>query len=148
MERLPCLESEQPQDMLKVKRRANKRKPIEKILKQRHRLGEYFTLVREMRLGDGMYFFEYFRMSVERFDRLLALVDPLLRPKRVTCNTLSSGEKLAFTLRLVWWPPGELLRSFATSTRQHCTIGLRQAHVVWWSFLRKLLLLTWRHNAG
>nr|XP_054923958.1 uncharacterized protein LOC129383421 [Dermacentor andersoni] len=88
-------------DMLRERWRAKKRKPIEKILKQRRRLGEYFTLVREMRLGNGMYFFEYFRMSVERFDRLLALVDPLIRPKRVTCNTLSSGEKLAFTLRFL-----------------------------------------------
>ncbi|KAH6932968.1 hypothetical protein HPB50_011117 [Hyalomma asiaticum] len=66
--------------------------------KRRH-FGEYFTLVPEMRLGDGNYLFEYFRMSIERFDRLLPLVGPLIQPMRITCNTLSAGEKLAFTLR-------------------------------------------------
>ncbi|XP_049528081.1 uncharacterized protein LOC125947422 [Dermacentor silvarum] len=75
-----------------------KRKPIRQILKQRRQLSEYFTLVQEMRCEDDRYFFEYFRMSVERFDRILALVELLLRPKRVTCNTLSAGGKLAFTL--------------------------------------------------
>ncbi|KAL1421118.1 hypothetical protein MTO96_023425 [Rhipicephalus appendiculatus] len=43
------------------------RKATREILKQRRRLSEYFTLVREMRLGDGRDYFEYFRMSVERF---------------------------------------------------------------------------------
>ncbi|KAL3235939.1 hypothetical protein MRX96_048270 [Rhipicephalus microplus] len=52
-----------------------------------------------MRLEDGRHFFEYFRMSVKRFDGLLALAEPLIRPKRVTSSTISAGEKVAFTLR-------------------------------------------------
>ncbi|KAL1479197.1 hypothetical protein MTO96_052056 [Rhipicephalus appendiculatus] len=46
-------------------RATRKRKATTEILKQRRLFGKYFTLVREMRLGDGRYFFEYFRMSVK-----------------------------------------------------------------------------------
>ncbi|KAH7977745.1 hypothetical protein HPB49_003363 [Dermacentor silvarum] len=57
------------EDIINEQRRAKKRKPVRDILKQRRKFGEYFTLVREMRLGDGQHFFQYFRMSVQRLSR-------------------------------------------------------------------------------
>ncbi|KAK8758116.1 hypothetical protein V5799_004251, partial [Amblyomma americanum] len=79
--------------------RRRRRKPIRRLLRDRRQLGEYFTLVRDMRNGDGTDFFQYFRMSVERFDRLVELLRPLIEPRRSTVVSLSAGEKLAFTLR-------------------------------------------------
>lgn len=45
---------------------ARRHKPMRQILRRRRQSSEYFTLVQEMRVGEGRDFFEYFRMSVER----------------------------------------------------------------------------------
>ncbi|CAN7974957.1 unnamed protein product [Ixodes persulcatus] len=52
---------------------------------------------------DGQDFFECFRMSRARFDRLLALVAPLLSKQATNAdNTISAGERLcAFLRRLI-----------------------------------------------
>lgn len=52
--------------VIKQSKAKRKLKPTHEILKQRRIKGEYFTLVREMCLGEGRDFYEYFRMSVER----------------------------------------------------------------------------------
>ncbi|XP_077504107.1 uncharacterized protein LOC144114329 [Amblyomma americanum] len=95
--------------------RRRRRKPIRRLLRDRRQLGEYFTLVRDMRNGDGTDFFQYFRMSVERFDRLVELLRPLIEPRRSTVVSLSAGEKLAFTLRYL--APGSTMRIIAKSYR-------------------------------
>ncbi|XP_077492071.1 uncharacterized protein LOC144102781 [Amblyomma americanum] len=95
--------------------RRRRRKPIRRLLRDRRQLGEYFTLVRDMRNGDGTDFFQYFRMSVERFDRLVELLRPLIEPRRSTVVSLSAGEKLAFTLRYL--AHGSTMRIIAKSYR-------------------------------
>ncbi|KAL1448012.1 hypothetical protein MTO96_028297 [Rhipicephalus appendiculatus] len=71
------------------------RKPTREILKQRRRLSEYFTLVREMRLGDSRDYFEYFRMSVESMGKDLDNHQLGIPPPR---NVPGASVKLPYVL--------------------------------------------------
>ena len=55
-----------------------KRLWVGSIFKNRETQGHYHTLVNEMRFNDRECFFRYTRMSPDRFDHLLGLVDPLI----------------------------------------------------------------------
>ena len=68
--------------------RRNKRKFIKRINKkkmwirplflERKSKGLYNILIKELWLGDHMYFFKYFRMSPTRFEQLLTWVAPFI----------------------------------------------------------------------
>ncbi|KAM7287660.1 hypothetical protein ISCGN_031351 [Ixodes scapularis] len=77
------------------------RKAVHELLKSRKTLGEYATIVRQMyKDPDGRDFSECLRMSRARFDRLLALVAPLLSKQATNAdNTISAGERLCAFLR-------------------------------------------------
>ncbi|CAN7938962.1 unnamed protein product [Ixodes hexagonus] len=69
--------------LLLLRRRRPCREWVRFLLRSRETLGEYHHLVRDMRLDNGQYFFQYFRMTRQRFDHLLSSVGPRLQ-KRTT----------------------------------------------------------------
>ena len=64
-------------------------------------LGEYQTLLKEMRENDHESFYKYFRMTPARFDQLLSLVGPMLSKKSLYREAISPDERLAVTLRFL-----------------------------------------------
>ena len=62
----------------KRKKRRRKSVSVRPIFKKRRQHGEFHQLLQEMRLSDPESHFRYLRMSVERFDMLLAKVRLLI----------------------------------------------------------------------
>lgn len=60
--------------------------------------GAYFTLIPTLRATDPDGFYNFMRMTVSTFDRLLELVGPCLQ-KRSKRKFVCPGEMLAITLR-------------------------------------------------
>ena len=75
---------------------------VRPILLRRDQAGEYHTLVQEMRANDPSAHLRYFRMSVDNFDELLAMIEDKIK-KQHTCmrEPISPGERLAVTLRFL-----------------------------------------------
>ncbi|KAM7308315.1 hypothetical protein ISCGN_011949 [Ixodes scapularis] len=73
-----------------------KRRAVRLLLRSRKQVGEYSTLVRQMFLDpSGQDFFDTFRMTKARFQRLLDLVGPLLTKEPTNVgNTISASERL------------------------------------------------------
>ena len=65
--------------LLRKRERNRKRCCVRGINQKRKQKGEYFNLVREMKLSDHESFFKYFRMSPCLFEKLLCLVAPLIQ---------------------------------------------------------------------
>lgn len=72
---------------------------VRPIFQNRNQQGDYKNLIEEMRLTDVDSYFNYMRMSPNNFDELLNLVGPLLQKKTVVREPISSGQRLALTLR-------------------------------------------------
>lgn len=73
---------------------------IRSIFLQRQKLGDFHTLVKELRTSDREYFFRYMRMSPERFDYLLSLVTPFITKDRCRSRTpISASARLWLCLR-------------------------------------------------
>ncbi|XP_064475663.1 uncharacterized protein LOC135389557 [Ornithodoros turicata] len=86
--------------MLLRQRNRKSRVWVRDLLLPRNEFGEFHHLVRDMRLGDGQDFFDYFRMSRERFDHLLSLVGPLIERQNTSFRqSISPAERLCITLR-------------------------------------------------
>ncbi|XP_064466875.1 uncharacterized protein LOC135378005 [Ornithodoros turicata] len=77
-----------------------KRWPVRPVWLQRKKESEYFTAMRKLReSGDTEYFTKYFRMLPDTFDRLHRLVESALTKEYLCREPISSGERLALTLR-------------------------------------------------
>ena len=59
-------------------KKKKKRLLVRDIFKKRNEHGHYHTLLQEMKLGDRESYFRYLRMSPNRFEHLLNLVEPLI----------------------------------------------------------------------
>ena len=89
---------------------------VRPVLLRRDQLGEYHTLVQEMRISDPDAHLRYFRMTVGDFDELLAVVEHKIRKQRTSMrNPISPGERLAVTLRFL--SAGGSMKSTAESYR-------------------------------
>ena len=87
---------------------------VREIFKGRKNQGVYNNLVQEMRLGDRESYFRYMRMSPDRFEHLLSLIEPLV--KKETTNfrePISASERLSITLRFLATGESQQSLSFA-----------------------------------
>ena len=87
---------------------------VREIFQGRKNQGVYNNLVQEMRLGDRESYFRYMRMSPDRFEHLLSLIEPLV--KKETTNfrePISAGERLSITLRFLATGESQQSLSFA-----------------------------------
>ena len=92
---------------LAVRRAQDRRRPqarrrlwVTDVLKRRDDLGEFATLVQELRLNDPTRHLQYFRMNKGAFDLLLARIEGTIT--RATTNfrePVSASQRLAVTLR-------------------------------------------------
>ncbi|KAG0427941.1 hypothetical protein HPB47_025053 [Ixodes persulcatus] len=86
--------------ILRSRRRRHCREWIRFLLRSRETFGEFHHLVRDMRLDNGSDFFQYFRMTRQRFDQLLALVGPQLQREATPWRKpISPAERLSLTIR-------------------------------------------------
>lgn len=72
---------------------------VRPINQRREEQGASEQLVREMRLHDDESFFNYTRMTMVQFDRLLTLVGPLILKQNTRKDVLSPYVRLLITLR-------------------------------------------------
>jgi len=59
----------------------------------------FHSLLPDLRLQDSEMFFNYFRMSPERFDCLFQLIEPLILKRPTHKLPISAQERLAITIR-------------------------------------------------
>ena len=89
---------------------------VRPILLRRDQVGEYHTLVQEMRAADPSAHLRYFRMSVGDFDELLAIIQDQIRKQHTAMReSISPGERLAVTLRFL--SAGGSMKTVAESYR-------------------------------
>ena len=89
---------------------------VRPILLRRDQMGEYHTLVKEMREVDPAAHHRYFRMSVGDFDELLGLVSHTISKQTTNMrDPISPGERLAVTLRFL--AAGGSMKAVAESYR-------------------------------
>ena len=81
--------------------------------------GEYSSLIQEMKLVDGMLFFQQFRMTPGKYESLLRLVGHTIRKSSVRRDAISPGERLAVTLRYLVTGDGQ--STIAASYRSSIT---------------------------
>ena len=106
----------------KRRRKYRKRFWVRDIFQTRLQAGEYHTLVKQMRECDLESFYKYFRMTPERFDRLVSLLRELLSKKSLYREPIAADERLAFTLRFL--ATGDSLQTISFSYRLgHTTVS-------------------------
>ena len=67
---------------------------------ERLEVGEYHTIMHQLRQDTGNKFFEYFRMTQSTFDELLSILAPHIRKQDTYLRrSISAEERLAITLR-------------------------------------------------
>ena len=126
--------------LLLVRRRARRgqrrtrRTWVRKINSNRVNLGEFHSLIQEMRLSDHDSFFKYFRMSPSRFDHLLSLIGPKIQRQNTNLRSaISPAERLAVTLRFL--ATGDSMQTIAFSYRMGhstvCTIIPEVCDAIW-----------------
>ncbi|XP_067652981.1 uncharacterized protein [Haliotis asinina] len=85
------------------------------ILLSRRQYGEYYRLVKELELDAGR-FFQYFRMSKDQFEELLALIGHNITRRACSLQRMiPAKERLAVTLRYL--ATGDSIRTIAFSYR-------------------------------
>ena len=68
---------------------------VREIFQGRKNQGVYNNLVQEMRLGDRESYFRYMRMSPDRFEQLLSLIERLVKKETTNFSEpVSAGERL------------------------------------------------------
>lgn len=80
------------------KQRQPKRFAVREIFRNRKSQGDGYNLLQEMRLRDPEYFFNYTRLDLEGFEKLLGMVGPIIK-KRHIVTAISPVQRLAMTLR-------------------------------------------------
>ena len=111
---------------------------VRKIFKERQEKGEYHILVKDLQLFDAEYFFKTFRMTVAKFEELLAWVGPSIqKSSRLRVDVPSPAERLCVTLRYL--ASGDAQVSIALSYRiSPTTVGriIRETCEALWSVLQ------------
>ncbi|KAH7985979.1 hypothetical protein HPB49_026176 [Dermacentor silvarum] len=109
--------------LLIIRRRQalSRRQWVRPVWTKRADESEYFTAMKLMKNGDDSLFFKFYRMSPETFDALHDLVRDRLSKEWVCRDPISSGERLALTLRYL--SSGMLIRDAAMAFR----VGLETA---------------------
>lgn len=87
------------QKNMKKKKQRPRRFWVRDIFKNRRRQGAYQNLLNEMRLLDQPKYFNYLRMTSDKFNILLGIVGPKLTKLYCVREPISAGERLALTLR-------------------------------------------------
>lgn len=72
---------------------------VRDIFASRKIKGEYYNLVREMRLHDHEFFYKMFRMSPPQLEELTKLIAPYILKDDVRRETIPPQERLCVTLR-------------------------------------------------
>ena len=73
---------------------------MRRIYQERILKGEFHLLIKEMILFDHEYFFRFFRMAPETFEKLLSWVSPYIQKKTTRMREpVSPSERLSVTLR-------------------------------------------------
>ena len=87
---------------------------MRRIYQERKEKGEFYLLVKDLKLFDHSFFFKYFRMNPCTYEKLLSWVGPFLK-KQVTNmrESIGASERLSLTLKYL-----------ATGDAQ-CSIGTR-----------------------
>ena len=100
---------------LRLQKKKKKRKMwVRDIFKGREKQGVYNNLVQEMHLGDRESYFRYMRMSPDRFQHLLSLIEPLVTKETTNFREpISAGERLSITLRFLATGESQQWLSFA-----------------------------------
>ena len=86
-------------------------------------MGEYHSLIKEMRLVDHFSFYKYFHMSPSRFDDLLSRVKPFIVRKTTQLREpVSAEERLSVNLRFL--VTGDSMQTISFSYRLgHSTVS-------------------------
>ena len=83
-------------------RKKKKRFWVREIYKRRDQVGEYATLLPELKSGDREFFYRYLRMSPDRFRHLLSTVEGLISKNDTNFRkSVSAEERLVVTLRFL-----------------------------------------------
>ncbi len=106
---------------------------IRKIFQEREEKSEYHLLVRELELFDKEYFFKMFRMSPQKFERLLSWIAPSILKSALRRSVASPAERLCVTLRYLC--AGDAQITLATCYRMSPAVVGRvvkeTAEVIW-----------------
>ncbi len=89
---------------------------MRKTLVECKQKGEFHLLVKDVMLADRRYFFTYFRMSLQKYQKRLAMIVPYITKYNKRRQTIRPSERLSVTLRL------------ATGDTQQ-TIGMSQQNI-------------------
>lgn len=122
------------QRMARRRPRTKKRTWVRQINRRRESLGEFHSLIQEMRLFDHDVFYRYFRMMPSWFDQLLSLVDPRIQCQDTSFrSTIPAAERLSVTLRYL--VTGDSMQTIAFSYRMGhsmvCTIIPETCDAIW-----------------
>ena len=100
-----------------LEKKKKKRKMwVRDIFKNHKNQGAYHNLVQEMMFSDRESYFKYMRMSPERFEHLLSLIEPIVTKQTTNLREpISAGERLSVTLRFL--ATGESQQSLSFSYR-------------------------------
>ncbi|CAN7944090.1 unnamed protein product [Ixodes hexagonus] len=101
--------------ILKERQASTPRHWVRPVWKNRAKESEYFTAMQAMKSGDPSLFHKYYRMSPQTFDILHGLVESRLTEEWLCREPVSSGERLALTLRFL--SSGMLIRDVAMAFR-------------------------------
>uniref|UniRef100_A0A1X7V9H6 DDE Tnp4 domain-containing protein n=2 Tax=Amphimedon queenslandica TaxID=400682 RepID=A0A1X7V9H6_AMPQE len=126
----------------KQRKRAKHKFWVRKIFLERKKLGFYQTLLSEMRVTDREFYFRFLRMTPERFDHLLSLVQPYL--SKNTCHSrqsISPGEMLAVCLRYLATGDSQQTQSssFRLGRSTVCRIIWDTCDALWFALKKKYL---------
>ncbi|XP_070392388.1 uncharacterized protein [Dermacentor albipictus] len=107
--------------IMKRKQALSRKHWVRPVWTKRADESEFFTAMKVMKNGDDSLFFKFYRMSPETFDALHDMVRDRLTKEWVCREPISSGERLALTLRYL--SSGMLVRDVAMAFR----VGLETA---------------------
>ena len=95
---------------------------VRQIFCSRQAMGEYHSLIQEMRLVDHSSFYRYFHMSPATFDNLLSRVGPSITKQSTRLRKpISTGERLAVALQYL--VTGDSMQTISFSFRLgHSTV--------------------------
>ncbi|XP_034254142.1 uncharacterized protein LOC117652975 [Thrips palmi] len=100
--------------LLRKKYAVRRKMGVRPLFRNRIQLGDGHNLINELRF-DSALFFNYTRLSYQRFEFLLRLVHPLLKKKKNMKTVILPHQRLAMTLRYL--AVGDCMTSLSFSYR-------------------------------